>query len=905
MAFLAKSASLHSLARRLWSVVPVGGSLPEAVWLQRHRFLSGLTWFHAVIIALIGPVAGYSWELSLEALFRDGTVLHTLFEGLIVAFFALLGSFTTSRAFKSAAISFGLISASAVLVHLSGGYIELHFHFFVMLVFLALYQDWAPYVLGIAYVAVHHGLVGTLWPEEVFNHSAALEAPWTWAGIHAFFVLWSSVGSVIAWRFNERAAARTQTILNSVGEGIYGLDRDGKVIFANPAAAETLGLRLDDLLGNSVREILARAGVDGYHERPASAVFGPLPAGVTQEEGRQVFRRSDGTRFAVDYVSTAIIERGEPTGTVVSFRDVTERERAEEAMRRYHGLVNSIDGIVWEADAQTFRFTFVSPQAERILGYPKERWLEDAGFWADHIHPEDRDWAVRFCAQSTQEKRPHRFEYRMIAADGRVVWLSDIITVITEDDRPAKLRGVMIDITERKQAEARARLNHERVLALHEIGMATSSSLDLETVLETLMQKIAALLPYSAVQVWLKSRETGRLERSTCLHIDKKAWLERNLAEVPYLVRTAVETKRYVVSSNVQTDPRVLDPGFYRKEGIVSYLGVPLVAKEEALGVLVLLTRQEHEFSSEEIEFLGALASQAALAIQNSELYSRTRQQAVELEKANREINDFTAMIAHDLRSPLINMIAVAQMMADGLFGPVNDEQKKWLERTVGSGRQLIELIGDFLDVSKLEAGHIELALEEVQVDRLLHAALDSYHLLAQEKRIALKSEIGPALPPIRADRRRLEQVLHNLLSNALKFTPAGGTVTVSARIREAGLAKRISPEENSRDTSDDLRAPNHEPRATTDVEFSVSDTGIGIPADEIGQLFEKYKQTTSGKTSEHKGTGLGLVICKMIVEAHGGKIWVESEEGKGSTFTFTLPASPVEAGIAPQPRKP
>src|SRR3989338_1191108 len=233
----ARHTSPPPLWRRLWSLVPLGGSLPEDVWRKRHRFLLGLTWFHAVIIALVGPALGYSWELSLEALFRDGTVLHTIGEGLIVALFAALATWRRGgREFQATAVGFGLMSSSAIFVHLSGGYIEFHFHFFVMLVFLALYQDWVPYLLSVLYVAIHHGVVGVLWPEEVYNHPAALNAPWTWAGIHAFFVLWSCVGSVIAWRFNETTFARTKLILDSAGEGVYGVDPDGKATFVNPAA---------------------------------------------------------------------------------------------------------------------------------------------------------------------------------------------------------------------------------------------------------------------------------------------------------------------------------------------------------------------------------------------------------------------------------------------------------------------------------------------------------------------------------------------------------------------------------------------------------------------------------------------------------------------------------------------
>lgn len=197
---------------KLRSLFPDGGSLPGEVWQKRYLFLLGLTWLHALVIALIGPVFGYSWEISFGALFRGGTVLHTMFEGVVVGLFAALGSVRSlGRTLQAAAVAIGLMTASATLVHLSGGYIELHFHFFVMLAFLALLQDWLPYILAIAYVGIHHGLVGALWPEDVFNHVAAIDAPWTWAGIHAFFIFWSCIGSIIAWRLSEKSLDKIKT----------------------------------------------------------------------------------------------------------------------------------------------------------------------------------------------------------------------------------------------------------------------------------------------------------------------------------------------------------------------------------------------------------------------------------------------------------------------------------------------------------------------------------------------------------------------------------------------------------------------------------------------------------------------------------------------------------------------
>jgi signal transduction histidine kinase len=222
---------------------------------------------------------------------------------------------------------------------------------------------------------------------------------------------------------------------------------------------------------------------------------------------------------------------------------------------------------------------------------------------------------------------------------------------------------------------------------------------------------------------------------------------------------------------------------------------------------------------------------------------------------------DFTAMIIHDLRSPLMAIMSGAEILEDGLAGPITEEQKKWAGRIRASSHSLRNLVNDFLDLSKIEAGRIELAKEDVDLKQLIQDSVDNYLVLAQEKKISLKCNPDSALPSVAADPRRLDQVFANLLTNALKFTAEGGEIEVGA-IHEKGVGAKVW----------------------------VKDNGVGIPAQEIGELFQKYRQTASGKTSTGKGTGLGLVICKMIVEAHGGKIWVESEEGKGTTFFFLLP---------------
>ena len=237
---------------------------------------------------------------------------------------------------------------------------------------------------------------------------------------------------------------------------------------------------------------------------------------------------------------------------------------------------------------------------------------------------------------------------------------------------------------------------------------------------------------------------------------------------------------------------------------------------------------------------------------------AKLQQEVTQREHAQAALADFTAMIVHDLRSPLSNVINILEMTREGLFGSLHSEQDTWLGKAENTTRNSVDLISDFLDMSRLESGRIGLVKETVDLRRFLKASLESYSLAAQEKSIQLNDEIDDSLPPVEADARRLDQVLSNLLSNALKFTPNGGEIVVGA-------------------------ACSHE-----QIQIWVRDTGPGIPPDEIGQIFEKYKQTKNGVRSEQKGTGLGLVICKMIVDAHGGAIWAESNGG--ATFKFTLP---------------
>jgi signal transduction histidine kinase/sensor domain CHASE-containing protein len=447
-----------------------------------------------------------------------------------------------------------------------------------------------------------------------------------------------------------------------------------------------------------------------------------------------------------------------------------------------------------------------------------------------------------------------------------------LIAAVTYFAQTARLRAGQIaasnqqlqsEIAERRRAQEEIQLQLNRISTLREINSAATSTLDLRSVLNLLVDTIQRLLPYSALLVWLKDYETGELKRTACRNVDEKECMWKDLPGIPQLVQSAMEEKRAIIAEDIRNDPRTLDGDFYRRNGLISYLGVPLVAQDESVGVLVFLTRAKHEFNDDEVTFLSSVANQAVAAIHNSQLYEKIQNQAQELDKVNKLQADFTAMIAHDLRSPLANIMGIAEMMHDGLFGDTTEDQKSWLDRMRGNAKNLVQLVSDFLDVSKLESGSIELHHSSIDVLELVRNIVVNYLPVAAGKNITLTYRGDDGLAPIDADPRRLDQVITNLLSNALKFTGAGGTVEIRVR---------------------------HELPAAVRIE--VEDSGVGIPRSEISRLFQKYRQAGSARVSSQDGTGLGLVICKMIIEAHRGKIWVESVEGKGTQFNFTLPVA-------------
>jgi signal transduction histidine kinase len=273
----------------------------------------------------------------------------------------------------------------------------------------------------------------------------------------------------------------------------------------------------------------------------------------------------------------------------------------------------------------------------------------------------------------------------------------------------------------------------------------------------------------------------------------------------------------------------------------------------------VVNRKKAGEFAPEAIELLKTFATQSALAIHNARLYREIELKSRELEIASKHKSEFLANMSHELRTPLNAIIGFSEVLSERMFGEVNEKQAEYIGDILQSGQHLLSLINDILDLSKIEAGRMELEFSDLNLPSTIEQTVMLVRERAVRRGITLGRTIDERLGSIRADERKVKQVLLNLLSNALKFTPEGGTIDVRAAVND-GVA-----------------------------EISVRDTGIGISPEDQEAVFEEFRQVgTASKRVE--GTGLGLAISRKFIELHGGKIWVKSTIGSGSIFAFTLP---------------
>jgi GAF domain-containing protein/anti-sigma regulatory factor (Ser/Thr protein kinase) len=402
--------------------------------------------------------------------------------------------------------------------------------------------------------------------------------------------------------------------------------------------------------------------------------------------------------------------------------------------------------------------------------------------------------------------------------------------------------------------------------ALGEVGQAVSSTLDLETVLATIVAHAVQLSGTDCGVIYEYDESTQEFHLRASHRME--AEVVDALRAAPIRLGEGVTGQAVTTRAPVQV-PDILDQREYTgtrvrpmltRLGYRSLLSIPLFREQQIMGGLTVWRKQAGNFEPEIVNLLQTFATQSALAIQNARLFREIEDKSREIETANRHKSEFLANMSHELRTPLTAIIGFSEVLSEKLFGELNDKQNEYMDDIVSSGRHLLSLINDILDLSKVEAGRMELDLTKFDIPTAIDNALILIRERATLHGIRLQHAVDEHLGEVLGDERKFKQILLNLLSNAVKFTAEGGRIDVDAALTNGA------------------------------VEISVSDTGVGIAPENQETIFEEFRQVGTDYSKKREGTGLGLTLTRKFVELHGGKIWVESEVGKGSTFTFTLP---------------
>ena len=504
------------------------------------------------------------------------------------------------------------------------------------------------------------------------------------------------------------------------------------------------------------------------------------------------------------------------------------------------------DGVI--VDANRFGAEYLGYSVEEMLG----RTIYDFVMPADHAAMRAHYASVVAAGGATE-----RSELRKLHRDGTPIWVRETARLVTEPGGRQVILTVCEDVTERVHA-----LDELRLLA--DAGRELAGSLEWEETLRTVARlAVPRLADWCAIDVL----HEGDLRRVAITHSDPAhAALANDYArryppdpDATLGAAAVIRSRQSLLATHIDDD---LIAAIARDDehlalltalGFRSAMVVPLIVEEQVLGALTFVSaRSGRRYDAEDLRTAELLASRAALAIENARLYR-------EAQAASAARDEVLSIVSHDLRNPLNTIVLSAGFLKESGEGMEAAARARQLDIIRRQADQMTRMIQDLLDVSRIEAGRLAIEQSAAAASSLVHEAVESARGLAAERELTVEHDVPDDLPRVCADRQRVLQVFANLIGNAIKFTPAGGRITV-----------RAGPHDGF-------------------VEFAIIDTGSGIPADALPHLFQRFYQV---QRSQRGGAGLGLSIAKGIVEAHGGRIAVESEPGRGSTFRFTLPVA-------------
>ncbi|GAK57486.1 putative two-component system sensor protein [Candidatus Vecturithrix granuli] len=587
--------------------------------------------------------------------------------------------------------------------------------------------------------------------------------------------------------------------------------------------------------------------------------------------------------------------------------------------QRYRNLVENIDGIIFATDERGI-FTYISPAVKHIIGYSQEdilgkipihfelqkpepyspkRWRKhfisgetDArNSYEDIIHVEDRRRVHDVLDGALQQLAPYKIEYRIIRQDDKVQWVYEKGLALQSDHHEIHLEGVILDIQERKYAE-------EINQTLFSISNAVNMTVNLNDLYELIHYSLLRVVDVSNFYIALYDKERDLIQFPyNTDDVDTDVAEITNASQSDSLTSQVIHTGKPLLLTaqehEILKEQRGMDI-----VGIPSavWLGVPLIVNGEVIGAMVAQHYTDsNRYDRRDVEVLCSVSKHVAIAIERKKAYEDLRKAKIAAESANQELirvnqqleqamtranemathaknatrskSAFLANMSHEIRTPMNAIIGLTSLM---LETQLTDKQRDYLNKIHRSSHALLDLMNDILDFSKIEAGKLSLEQIEFRIHDLIDILIDMFAGKAAEKGIELIPQVAPEVPlALVGDPLRLRQILINLTNNALKFTN-GGEVVIKVDVK-AQCDDRVQ------------------------LVFSVSDTGIGIPDEQISNLFDSFVQGDGSTSRQYGGTGLGLAICKRLVEIMQGNLWVESCPGQGSTFGFT-----VEFGLLP-----
>jgi PAS domain S-box-containing protein len=538
-----------------------------------------------------------------------------------------------------------------------------------------------------------------------------------------------------------------------------------------------------------------------------------------------------------------------------------ERAKNQNALAKseadLRALFSSMEDVVFVVDGDG-RYTRIAPTNPALLVRPPDELLGQ--LMRDVLPKQDAERFLAAIRETLEKNDATQLEYEQTVA-GEVYWFLANLTKLDQNS----VFWVARDITERKKSEEAIRRRNEYLAVSAEIGKLVTSTLDLNSIFTRTVKLISERFDMHHVAIFIVE-ETGFnavLREATGLagaemKINRHTVMVNNESIVGKVTTNGLS----VVVNDVRKDSTYkFNPMLPETK---SEAAIPLRIGNRTIGVVDLQSKFIDAFTEDEISVLQTLADQVAIAIDNARSFELSQEAVKEMREIDRVKSQFLANMSHELRTPLNSIIGFSRVILKGIDGPVTELQQQDLSAIYNSGQHLLSLINDILDLAKIEAGKMELAFDEVNMADVTNSVISTMSGLVKDKPIELKRIIEPDLPTVRADAIRIRQVMINLLSNAAKFTDEGD-ITVHVGVRPG-------------------------PSGRLELQVNVTDSGAGISKEDQAKLFQAFSQVDDSPTRKTGGTGLGLSICQNLISMHGGRIWVESEVGHGSTFSFTLP---------------